>query len=341
VNPERKLELKVGAFVIALVAVALLVLALLGSRRHVFASRVTLHAAFTDVQGLREGAPVWLSGVSVGQVSRIRFGEKHIEVDLSIVGRALDHMRADSVARIDSQGLLGDKIVSISLGSAGATAIRGSAWLHTAPPADFNRLVAQAGDILEQASIVARNAAVASTTLADPKTIAAFRSGIMALDALLTEAQRGRGLAHALFYDPKTARSITHMAGSVDHAVSRIDDIFSATDEEGRQVLNKIARAAGRVGDAAESIHRSNMIAHLDRASGDLADVIAYVKAGQGTIGALIADPGIYERVVALLGGLQRSRLLRWMVHYAIEKSDKSAPPAPQPVEARQRRVVK
>jgi len=331
VKSERKLAIEVGAFVAVLGGLAVLVLMMLGGDRHLFTPRATLHTSFADVQGLRQGAPVWLSGVSIGQVKSVRFGEHHrVEVDLQILARVLPRIREDSVARIDTQGLLGDKLVTVTLGSPESPQVAANGWLRSAPAADFNRLIAQAGEILEQATVVAKNAATASQALANPETIEKFRNAISSLDSLLGEAQHGRGLVHALFYDPRTANSLQQIATRLDHASGRIDKIVSAADEK---MLRNVSLAAERVSAVAGTLDKSSVIAHLDRASGDLADVIGYVKAGQGTLGALIADPSVYERLVALLGGANRSHLLRWMVRHAIEKNEKM-PPAPRPIEA-------
>jgi phospholipid/cholesterol/gamma-HCH transport system substrate-binding protein len=86
-------------------------------------------------------------------------------------------------------------------------------------------------------------------------------------------------------------------------------------------VFNEVARAARNIGDAAGDLHRAGVVANLDRASGDLAAMTASVRAGQGTIGALLADPTIYEQLVTVLGGVARSRILRALVRYAIGRS--------------------
>jgi phospholipid/cholesterol/gamma-HCH transport system substrate-binding protein len=112
---QHRIDLKVGAFVVGGALLGLVIVLLLGRERHVFEPRVAIHTRFTDVQGLRVGAPVWLSGVSVGTVSGISFsaGGKVVRVDLELTRKFLNWARADSVARIDSQGLLGDKLVSL------------------------------------------------------------------------------------------------------------------------------------------------------------------------------------------------------------------------------------
>jgi hypothetical protein len=47
-----------------------------------------------------------------------------------------------------------------------------------------------------------------------------------------------------------------------------------------------------------------------------------YMKSGQGTLGALVVDPTVYEQLVQVLGGVGRSRVLRALVRYAISRDD-------------------
>ena len=47
-----------------------------------------------------------------------------------------------------------------------------------------------------------------------------------------------------------------------------------------------------------------------------------YMKQGQGTLGALVVDPTVYEQLVQVLGGVGRSRVLRALVRYAISRDD-------------------
>ena len=329
---HRSLEIKVGAFVTVAILLGLGVVFLLGQKRHVFEPRVTLHAAFTDVSGLREGAPVWLSGVNVGAVTRVavgRPGEKRVMVDLEISRDMLSRVRADSTATIGSQGLLGDKIVEIAMGSSGAPMLSEGAQIETTSPADLNRVVEQASNILQNVQKVAEDAVEVSHQLAEPRTVADFRRGMSAARVLLEQAVRGPGLAHALFYDGRTAHSVQRIAdevdriaGRVDHGIARVDQLLDSTDADGKNVLNNLSRAARSIGAVAGDLERSHTVANLDRAAGDAAAIIGHVRAGQGTLGALVADPTVYEQLVTVLGGVQRSRILRALVRYAIAKDD-------------------
>jgi phospholipid/cholesterol/gamma-HCH transport system substrate-binding protein len=322
----------VGAFIVLLIAGAFAVVFLLGSKRHVFEERVTLHAHFDNVQGLRAGAPVWLAGVAVGRVTAVRFPEaiadRRVRVAIEIQRAALSRVRADSVARIGTQGVLGDKLIELSVGSPEEPGLAPGAVLKTQSPVDLEAMIAEAGEAVRRVRDAADRAAAAVTQIAQPSTIRDVRRAISSLRAIARAAAEGPGLVHALFYDPNTARNferasagVDRLIARVDGAVAKVDRILEATDEEGRGVVNQLARAARGVGDVADELARTRTMTNLERASADVAALTARARRGEGTIGALLVDPTVYERLVTILGGVERSRILRAVVRYAIEHS--------------------
>src|SRR3989442_12092645 len=121
--PDRRslaLQLRIGGFVLVSLAVFLAIIYLLGARARYFERKYDLVAEFTEVGGLIEGATVRLAGVQIGRVTKVELpsgaGGK-VKVTLTIAKRLSDRIRKDSVARIVTQGLLGDKLLEISIGS--------------------------------------------------------------------------------------------------------------------------------------------------------------------------------------------------------------------------------
>ena len=332
-NKERRLEIKVGIFLVGTVLLGVVGILLLGKSKHVFEQRVTLHATFGEVAGLVQGAPVRVSGVNVGTVSQIMFvraePRPQIRVDLQITQSSLGLVRADSLARISGQGLLGDKIVEVSAGSFASPAIGAGGEVRTSPSPDLDKMLQQAAATIDDAKRVADRAADAVEQFADKKTIASVQESVVHIHSLLHAADKGEGLAHALFYDRKTADELTRLETNlsrlsehVDRGVQHLDAVLGATDADGKQLINNMSRAAKSVGLTAQQIQQSNLVGNLDRASGDLASMTGYMKAGHGTLGALVVDPTVYEQLVQVLGGVGRSRILRALVRYAISRDD-------------------
>jgi phospholipid/cholesterol/gamma-HCH transport system substrate-binding protein len=332
-DKEHRLEVVVGLFVLALAVTAIVGVLLLGRSRHVFEQRTTLHATFSEVAGLAQGAPVRVSGVNVGTVARISFVRAArrplIRVDMQVTRATMGLIRSDSLARISSQGLLGDKIIDISAGSTEAPEVEPGGEIRSVEAADIDRMLHQASVVIDDARRVADRAAAAFEQFLDAKSVAAMRASLLHLHGLLHEADKGHGLAHAIFYDRRSAEDLERVLAGVDRLVQhvdrgvlRIDSVLAATDDEGRQMLNNLSRAARDVGETARRIGTSPALPSLERATGDLAQMTATMKRGQGTIGALIMDPTIYDQLVSVLGGIGRSRILRALVRFAIARDD-------------------
>src|ERR1700758_1569516 len=113
------LQIRIGGFILAGLLVFLAIIYLLGAQARYFERKYDLGAEFTEVGGLLEGATVRLAGVQIGRVTTVELpphpGGK-VRVTLTIAKRFADRIRKDSEARIVTQGLLGDKLVEISIG---------------------------------------------------------------------------------------------------------------------------------------------------------------------------------------------------------------------------------
>src|SRR5881409_3138828 len=121
----------------------------LGARARLFESRYTIHADFTEVGGLAEGATVRLAGVQIGRVSGVELPPQpggKVRVNLNISREYADRIRQNSVARIETQGLLGDKIVEITVGTPDAPVVPPDGVIAARDPVDLGRADARDRD---------------------------------------------------------------------------------------------------------------------------------------------------------------------------------------------------
>ena len=140
------LQLRVGAFVLAGLLVFAGLVYMLGRSAGLFERQYRLVASFGQIGGLIQGATVRLAGVAVGHVGEIQLpepGSAKVRVELLIARRVQDRIRADSLARIETLGLLGDKIIDVTLGSPGAAVLQDGGELRTEEPFDTARLTQQ------------------------------------------------------------------------------------------------------------------------------------------------------------------------------------------------------
>ena len=104
----------VGIFILLGLAILVIAIFTLGGQKKTFVKSFTIHAVFNDVGGLIKGSNVWFSGVKVGTVKSIGFvNNSQVEVTMSIEKDIESHIRKNAMAKIGSDGLIGNKIVII------------------------------------------------------------------------------------------------------------------------------------------------------------------------------------------------------------------------------------
>jgi phospholipid/cholesterol/gamma-HCH transport system substrate-binding protein len=140
-QPYTKVEISVGAFVvIGGLALAYLSFTLGGlsfqSKRHYL-----LTARFSSVGELKLGDSVKLAGVSIGEVKRVKLVNFAAEAELLLDDDI--KLPDDTIASIQSAGLLGDAYVSLSPGGSDRNLASGAHILHTEPAVSITELIAK------------------------------------------------------------------------------------------------------------------------------------------------------------------------------------------------------
>src|ERR1019366_10700610 len=136
----RWAQLRVGVMVIVSLVLFAVAIFFISGQVGFFTRHYTLKAYLSSAGDLREGAQVRLSGIAVGNVSKIGISpyddrKRAVEVDLKIARPFQKRIREDSLASVDTVGLLGDSYVDITRGTAGQQLEDGGEG-HTAEKAD-------------------------------------------------------------------------------------------------------------------------------------------------------------------------------------------------------------
>ncbi len=140
---KYSMETTVGIFVvICLLSVAYLTLKL-GEVSFLGDKSYTLFAKFTSVSGLKVGSPVEMLGMEIGRVAGFTMDQKdQVAVVKLRIGNDVK-VYDDAMASIKSNGLLGDKYVSIDAGGGGGLLEPGGTISETEPPVDFMELISK------------------------------------------------------------------------------------------------------------------------------------------------------------------------------------------------------
>ncbi len=287
-------ELRVGFLVIASFALLAITILYIGSQQGIFAETYTLKVYLGRVNGLQSGAPVWLSGVRVGSVKDIHFHEKvelkEIEVILEIDKKVQNRIRLDSVARIGTLGLLGDKYVSITQGSASVPAIPEDGILEGASPIDFEELIAEAPKAVDDLVISLENAREISEKINsgsgtlgqlinDPGFINQLKTITSDTHELLNRIQKGDGTLARLINDDKLYEGMSRLLWSSD------------------TLANDIRSREGTLG---KLIYDPSLYDNLTAVTEKFDTILAGLEGGEGTAGKLLEDEALYQELKQL-----------------------------------------
>ncbi len=179
---------RLGAFIVATLAILVGGVFVIGSKQDLFSSTYQLNAQFDNVVGLDAGGDVRVGGVHSGTVRRILLphkpGEK-VTVVMDLVKSTHEIIKRDSVASIETEGLVGNQYLAISFGSTGARDVRDGDLIASLSPLKMSDLLKKASGILDSSQDAIQNATRATANL----------------DSISTKIDGGRGTVGALVND--------------------------------------------------------------------------------------------------------------------------------------------
>lgn len=148
---------KLGMFVFLGLAVFFVTLYFIGKSQNIFGSTFYLKSKFKNVSGLKVGNNVLLSGITIGTVKDIAFvSDSTVVVGLIIKSEVQQYIKSDAIASIGSDGLMGDKVVTISPGTSSIERVRDNASITSVEAVEMQDLMAALKKSLDNAEIITK-----------------------------------------------------------------------------------------------------------------------------------------------------------------------------------------
>ena len=152
-------QLKVGVLVIvALAALTALVFLMAGSTGGLFTGKTTLRSYFENAAGLKNGAPVNLEGVTIGNVTQVKIEPSRkltpVEVTMKIGNKYRQAVRTDSTSSLETIGVLGDTVVDINSKSATGAPVQNNAELKTNETPNLSDVIKSSQGTIEQLNTI-------------------------------------------------------------------------------------------------------------------------------------------------------------------------------------------
>jgi phospholipid/cholesterol/gamma-HCH transport system substrate-binding protein len=159
---------RLGAFIVGTLAVLAAGVFIIGSKEYLFSSTYQLRAQFDNVAGLAAGANVQVGGVQSGTVRSIALPHKpgeRVTVVMDLDKATHEIIKQDSVASIETEGVLGNQYMAISFGSAGQPDVKNGDTLQSKPPLAIADLINKANSLLDGSQLAILNTVQATAHL--------------------------------------------------------------------------------------------------------------------------------------------------------------------------------
>jgi phospholipid/cholesterol/gamma-HCH transport system substrate-binding protein len=255
----------IGLFLFLGVALFTIVLFMIGNRQEAFGKHLELYTEFSNLSGLGTGAKVRVSGFDAGEVKSIQIPGSpagKFRLKLQIEKKLGGLVRDDSVVSIETDGVVGDKFVSIQKGSEQSEEAKNDATLPSKEPFNLAGLIEKGsvllGDFQNTVSDVRGRADVALDSITktvnhtdglivgvrpDVNKILSNGNAItVGVNTLVTDLNEGKGAAGLLLRDDATRKqlqsTLNHAqdaSANADQAAARVNEVVA--DFQSRQLI--------------------------------------------------------------------------------------------------------
>ena len=181
---------RLGAFIVGTLAILAAGIFVIGSKEYLFRSTYQLRAEFDNVAGLEAGADVQVGGVHSGTVQSITLPHKpsdKVMVLMNLDKATREIIKNDSVASIETEGVLGNQFLAISFGSEGQPEVKDGEIIESESPLVLADMLKKANDILNSSQQAIQNTTQATAHL--NSVSAKIDSGAGTVGALVNDKQ--------------------------------------------------------------------------------------------------------------------------------------------------------
>ena len=154
-NKESGYQWKLGMFVIIGLILFVGTIYFVGKQKNLFGSTFELYSKFNSVNGLEVGNNVRLSGINIGTVDEIEFlTDTSVVIKLVIKDEVRKYIKKDAIASINSDGLMGDKVLTISSGKNSTVIVENSNYIASKQSIEMDDLMVSVKKSVDNAGII-------------------------------------------------------------------------------------------------------------------------------------------------------------------------------------------
>jgi len=245
---------KLGIFIFIGSTLLVIGIFMLGNKEALFKPTFIVKAYFHNIEGLRNGSPVKLSGIDAGAVQNIKVvGDtvSLIEVSMRLL-KEIDHfIRVDTQAEIQTEGLVGNKYVSLKIGDSKSELVEDGGVILAKEPVSFADIIQETQGIMGYTKEMTKD-----------------------LSEIIKRINEGEGTVGKIFTDDALYYAATDLTKSADKSLTSI------TAE-----LNIITAQYKSLGESVKSA-----VDNINRAVVRVDTLLDNTTKGEGVLGSLLVQ---------------------------------------------------
>jgi phospholipid/cholesterol/gamma-HCH transport system substrate-binding protein len=316
-------QLRVGLTVLIASITLMVLIFLMSGSGGWFTRKITLRSYLDNAGGLRQGAPVRLAGVDIGNVTRIRIvGGKPltpVEITMKVNTKYSFNLRKDSVTLLSTAGVLGETYVDVDSSTAkGPEATDGDTLAARSQPELQDVVRASQGTLQNMDALLKRVDRILAfvesgqgslgKVIYDPALYDQLNSTVAEFKGLVDDIQSGKGSLGPLFTSDEAYKKVI---AAIDKLNAIIDDLQQGKGTAGKllkdpvlyenanQTIANVRQLTGDVnagkGALGKMTHDEEFAARLQTTMNNLALLTERLEKGEGTAGMLLKDPTLYN----------------------------------------------
>ncbi len=255
--------IKLGLFIVAGLALFVIALFYIGSKENLFTKTFNIYSIFPNVSGLTQGNSVQFAGINVGTIQSIEIiATDKVKVNMNIISDVKKFIKKDSEASINSDGLVGNKVLSINSGSVDSPSIEDGDSVHSIPPISIGDIMKNLNESTKDAEKIAKD-----------------------FSEIVSKVNNGEGTLGKLVNNSDVFDNLDSLMNNFSSSSAKINRILSQTSNTIDLVTEDIRKLSGSV----DSITRN------------IAQITTKINSSQSLVGTLLTDTVFANNIKGVL----------------------------------------
>jgi len=278
-------ELKVGLLILITIMI-LFWASFSGGGTSIFDKKMYYKTYFDNVNGLVKGAPVWISGVEIGNIVSVKIAnldqENQIEVKFRVIESVQNMITEDATVKIGTIGFIGDKYIEIIPGSFKNEMLEEGSIIPSVSPGDISSMFKEG-----------------------EKTMIKAQGLVSNLEQISGKIKNGEGTAGQMFTNDELYREMTKM-------ISALTVLIGDLQKSQGKIVSSIENISGNLGSISQKVDSNEgtigrlisdpgVYDNLHASTGKVDSILGKINNGDGTAGAMINDDELYQELKNLV----------------------------------------